>query len=120
MPVTALTAQVTNGAYPALPIGAGTRKLTHVAIDASLGGSVAIIEGKTMVFVFNTGGAPHTVTIASVADSFNRPGDITTYSVPAGEVHHFGPFKLAGWSNAGLLGITVSDVSLEIGILNLP
>ena len=121
MAVTVVAAQTLPGAYPTLQPGAGTQKLTHVAIDAGLGGQTPIIDSKTTLFVVNTGSVGHTITIGSVVDvPFNRAGDITAYNVPAGEVHVFGPFKTAGWSNAGNLTFNTSDVSLEVGVVTLP
>jgi hypothetical protein len=87
------------------------------AADVALGNYTPIVEGKTLLLVQNTDSGAHTVTISSVADAYNREGDITAYSLSAGEIALFGPFKAAGWSNGGNLDIDASDATVKFAVI---
>ena len=114
-------AQTTPGAYPTLPIGANTRDLTMQAGYVALGNDSTLVDAKTLVIVQNTDSGAQTVTFTSVADSpFNRPGDITAYSIGAGELALFGPFKMSGWAHSTKLWIDVSDATVKIAVITLP
>jgi hypothetical protein len=90
-----------NPFIPTLPVTPGSRHLTFQVCDPSLKNYTPLVSGKTVVHVKNVHATdPKTVTFTSVVDVLNRTGDIA-YSVPAGEVHDFGPFQTAGWSQAG-------------------
>lgn len=117
---TNIAAQATPGAYPSLPISPGARALSFTGSDVPNGNDTALVDSKTLVLVRNTDSGAHTVTFTSVADTLNRKGDITAYSVPAGAQALFGPFKLVGWSVAGRLQIDGSDVTLQIAVVTLP
>jgi len=112
-----VAAQTLPGAYPTLPLGAGSRVLAFQAADASLHNYTPIVEGKTLVFVKNSHATdPKTVTFTSVVDAYNRSGDITTYSIAAGVVAVFGPFKAAGWSHpdTGEVGLWIDGSTADI------
>ena len=115
-----VAAQTLPGAYPTLPVGAGSRILAFQATDAGLNNYTPIVEGKTLVFVKNAHATdPKTVTFTSVADStLHRTGDITAYSIAAGVVAVFGPFKAAGWyhSDAGEAGLWINGSSADIQV----
>jgi hypothetical protein len=117
---TAITPQTLLGAYPTLPIASGGADLEFTANTDPTDRSTTIVENKTIVLCYNTDVAPQTVTINSAPDTFNREGDISAYSLAAGKVAVFGPFKAAGWANAGVLEIDVSDPKLEIAVITLP
>ncbi len=108
------------GAYPALPVGAGTADLVETAADGPTDLQTPIVDSKTVVIAHNTDSGAHTITITSAVDPFNRIGDITTYSVAAGKIARFGPFKTQGWNNTGGLLIDISDPLLRVTILTLP
>jgi hypothetical protein len=99
--------------FPSLPITPGVQKQLFVAGDAVNNNYFPIISGKSLLFVQNTDVSAHTVTIHSVVDAQGRLGDITTYSVPAGETHIFGPFTTtpAGWNQTSPAGLWVDPVS---------
>jgi hypothetical protein len=90
--------------------------------DASLGNYTPLVDGKTLVICQNTnsGSTARTVTFDSAVDAFNRTGDITAYSLGAGEIGMFGPFKTAGWVNAGNLNFDVSHAEMKIAVITLP
>lgn len=98
-----IAAQSPVGTYPSLPITANAADLTESACDATNFNYTPIVEGKTIVIAHNTGAGARTITFTSAADpTFNRTGDITAYSLGAGEISKpFGPFKASGWANVG-------------------
>ena len=118
----AVSAQACPGAYPTLPVGAGSRDVSFQAYDAGLGCQATIVDGKTLILVRNEHVSDaKTVTFKSVADSvYKRTGDITTYSLAANDTALFGPFKLAGWSNAGQLDIDAASADIKLANITLP
>jgi hypothetical protein len=111
----------TGGAYPTLPISGGDADITFVAADVSLGNSSALLNNKTMVLAYNTAAsAAHTITFTSAVDAQNRTGDITAYSIAAGKVAAFGPFKSDGWAIGGLLEIDCNHAEITLAIITLP
>lgn len=117
---TNLVAQTLPGAYPTLPISANTRDLTTNAIDIVNGNETTLVDSKTVVLLKNEDAGATTVTFTSVADTLGRTGDITAYSIGAGELAIFGPFKLVGWTHSGKLWIDGSDVDLKVAVITLP
>jgi hypothetical protein len=116
-----VAAQTTPGAYPTLPLGANSRDLQMQAGDSSLGNYTPLVEGKTLVLFQNTGVGARTVTFTSQADvPYNRTGDISAYSIGAGELALFGPFKAVGWSDSGNLDIDVSNAEVLIAVITIP
>jgi hypothetical protein len=77
--------------------------------------------GREVVLLHNTGvGAALTFTLHSVADEFGRKGDITTYSLGAGEFAVLVP-PLKGFQQSdGRIYIEVSDPLVHIAVLRLP
>lgn len=117
---TNIPAQSLIGAYPSLPISAGGADLTFTAADAVNGNSTPLVDNKTVLLAYNTDSAPHNVSVNSVADTLNRTGDITNYSVAAGKVAAFGPFKAAGWANSNTLQFSGADATVEFAVITLP
>lgn len=116
-----IAAQTTPGAYPTLPVTANSLDLAMQALDASLGNYTALVDSKTFVLAQNTGVGARTITFTSVADAFGRTGDITAYSIGAGELAIFGPFKAAGWSQSGTqLYIDGSHAEVKAAVITLP
>jgi hypothetical protein len=117
---TALTPMLPPGKYPTLPLGALSAALTLVAGDNVNGNSVPS-TGREIIIVQNTAGVAGTITVSSVADAFNRSGDITAYSVPAAGFAVLGPFPLQGWKQAdGNLYLTVSAATMLVAVVQLP
>jgi hypothetical protein len=116
--------KLSNGTtyYPVTPLSAGTANLTWTAADVTNDHVTPIVEGKTVVFARNVGATPHTVTITSVADATNRLGHITSYSITAGALATFGPFKKSGWDQASAAGLffEADHVEIEFAVLQLP
>lgn len=121
-----VVAQTLPGAYPTLPITPGSRVLAFQATDAGLDNYTPIVENKTIIFVKNAHAADaKTVTFTSVADSpFGRTGDVAAYSLAAGEIAVFGPFKASGWSHGsgptGGIWIDGSSADIQVAVVTLP
>jgi hypothetical protein len=113
--------QTLPGAYPTLQPGAGSRKITFAACDASNFNRVVIVENKTVILVKNAHVSdPKTVTIVSAVDDKNRTGDITAYSIVAGDIAVFGPFKTAGWTTTGHLELRGASTDIQFACITLP
>ncbi len=109
--------------YPVTALSAGTAALTMTTGDAGNGHVTPIVDGKTVVLAYNSDAAlARTITIASVADSLNRKGDITAYSLPIGVIATFGPFKQSGWNQSSPAGlwIDVSNAAMLLAVITLP
>lgn len=115
-----VAAQTPPGAYPSFPISANSLDMDFQASDNSLGNYTPLVDNKTYVLAWNTDTGAHTITFTSAADTFNRTGDITSYSIGAGEIAQFGPFRTAGWSQSGQLWIDTTDVTIELAVITLP
>ena len=79
-----------------------------------------LLTGKEMIVARNVDGSPHTVTINSVNDPFNRTKDITAYSLGAGEFAIFGPFDTVGWRTGGKINFEGDNVNIEFAVVRLP
>jgi hypothetical protein len=111
---------VPKGSYPSLPIGAGTADVTLTAADTTNFNYFAA-SGNDLLIAYNSGASPYTVTITSMPDQYGRSGDIATYSVAAGVVSVFGPFKRDGWVQAdGNIYLQASNVAVKFGVITLP
>lgn len=127
----AAATNVPTGAYPALQPGAGTLALAFQAADVANKNYTPLVNGKTLLFAMNTGAAPYTVTVSSVADSFKRTGDITAYSLAAitgttPVIVPLGVFSSAGWltpTGGGTptgLWFEASNAAVLFAVLTLP
>lgn len=109
------------GAYPSLPLAPGSADLMFTATDDPISRQAPLTDNRTFVLAFNSDVvAAHTVTFTSVIDQMNRAGDITNYSVAAGNIACFGPFRSGGWAQSGSLWIDVSDARLRLAVINTP
>lgn len=97
MPRVTVTAQAlgASGFPPVLPLPANSADITFAASDATNKEQVVHTERIALIFR-NTGAGARTVTITSVA-YLGRTGDITGYSIGAGETAILGPFPAAGF-----------------------
>ena len=110
-----------NG-YPALPLSADSADLTFTPAGASFAdGAGFAMSGRELLIVRNPTAGALTATITSVADRRKRTGNITAYSIGAGELAVFGPFPPEGWQQSdGQLYIAGSAAGLEFAVLRLP
>lgn len=101
-------------------IAADAADFVWTAADVSNSNS-ATLTGREMLLVQNTGGSAYTVTVTSVADDLGRTGDITTYSLAAGDFAVFGPFPMRGWRQSGSkLYFAGSNAAVKFVVLKVP
>ena len=117
---TTLTKTTALGAYGDYSV-ANAADMTMTAADTS-NDNQFVASSKDLVIAHNTGGSAYTVTITSAADpTYGREGDITTYSLGAGEYAVFGPFKRPGWVQSdGYVYLEASNASVKFGVVALP
>ena len=79
-----------------------------------------VLEEGDIVIAYNTNVGAQTVTIDSVANEQGRTGDITAYSLAAGDIAVFGPFRFEGWRNAttGFLDLEASHAEVLLGVIS--
>lgn len=79
-----------NLRYPVLPIAADSADLNLQASSGSSGSNGNQIlwgdAGALVLIAQNSGASTRTVTITSKVDPYNRTGDISAYSLGAGEI----------------------------------
>jgi len=110
--------QVPYGPYPTLPVAANALDLVETAADVTNKEQFAP-SGDDLVIVHNTGASPYTVTFTSVADEMKRTGDVTTYSLGAGELAAF-RFKKQGWLQTdGNIYIEASNAAVKWAVIQL-
>jgi len=115
---TDLTKTTAQGAYGGY--AAGAADVTMAAADTTDKNQFTC-QGNDLVIAHNTGGSAATITIDSVADPYGREGDITAYSLGAGEIATFGPFKAQGWQQSdGKIYLEASSADVQFGVLALP
>lgn len=119
MPRQTLTRQTPKGPYPTLPVSANSLDLTWTAANTTDKEQFAP-SGDDLVLVRNTHATdPHTVTFTSVADEKNRTGDVSTYSLQAGEVIAF-RFRKPGWKQSdGNIYMEASNTAIQYAVLQL-
>ena len=100
---------------------ANAADLTMTAADAANFEQVAH-TGKELIIAHNTGAGARTITIESIASgTLGRSGDITTYSIGAGEIAVFGPFQSDGWRQSGsLLHFKAEHAEVELAVVTFP
>lgn len=118
----ALTTQTIRAPFAATPT-AGQLHFTFAA--GATGGDTITVTGREVIIAYNSHATTaYTFTITSQVDGQNRTGDITTYSLAAGEFAVFsGALTNApGWKNVstGLLSVAVSNAAIKWAILQLP
>jgi len=110
-----------------IPLGSiGDYSVGDAADIAFLAADVANMEqtaltGKEMIVARNVGGGPFLITVTSSNDPFNRTGDVTDYSLGAGEFAVFGPFDRTGWLQPGaFIFFEANNVAIEFAVIRLP
>lgn len=112
---TELTKTIRPGGYS----GTGT-KLVSSAGDATNGNKFKTTGNELVIAENSDGASGHTVTIVSVDDQYNRKEDISSYTVPAGETHIFGPFPIHGWQQSdGMIYLDCGTTDINFKIVQL-
>lgn len=119
--MTTFTANTIKGPFETITAGSATVTLTA----ASTGADLFSCTGRQLLVVQNSHATnAYTVTITSVVDDKNRTGDITTYSLAAGEIAVFGVglTNAPGWKNTstGQITVTGSNAAIKISVWTLP
>lgn len=119
-----LNLTVTNmpAKYPALQPAANSLDVAFVAAGADFAdGAQFPLTGTEILLAWNKHATdPRTVTITSVANEYKRTGDITAYSIGAGEIAVFPQFQLNGWqSSDSRLHLAASAADVYFAILKL-
>lgn len=114
------------GSYPSLPLAANSADLVETAVTGSSGSSGNQIAwgdfGKLVVIVHNTHAAnPYTVTFTSIANAntLNRSGDISAYTLQATEIAVF-VFERNGWYQSdAMLYLEGENAAIKIGAFGI-
>ena len=118
MPRTTLTKTTPLGAFGTYSANAADLTLT-AADTVNLNQFRA--TGNNLVIAQNTNAGAQTVTITS-APINGRTGDITTYSIGAGEIAVFGPFlgNQNGWTQSdGYIYLQASHADIKFAIISI-
>lgn len=117
---TTLTPITPVGSYPTLPVAANALDLAWTAADVANKNQISFNGPKLILARNSHASTPYTVTVTSKADGRNRTGDITTYSLEAGDVMAFKIDNAEGWQQAdGFLYLEASNASVLFAIINL-
>lgn len=118
MPRVTLPKQVPYGPYPSLPLSANALDLVMTAAD-TVNKEQFAPSGDDLVIVQNSGASPYTITFTSVADEFKRTGDVTAFSLAAGDICAF-RFKRPGWMQSdGFIYIEASNAAVKWAVIQL-
>lgn len=120
MPRTALTPQTAIAKHPGT-LAANAADFTFAAGDAS-NGNYFVSSGNQLIVARNTGAGARTITLTSAADSLNRLGTITAYSIGAGEFAVFTQgLTIDGWRQSdGQFYINVEHAEVTLAVITLP
>lgn len=112
---TTLSATTLLGAYGDYSV-ANAADIVFTAAD-TVNYNQAILQEGDVLLVWNKGGSAYTFTVTSV-ELFGRTGDVSAYSVGAGEIAAFGPYRHAGWKQTdGYVYFQGSNASIFFAIL---
>jgi len=119
MPRTTVAAQTPKGPYPGT-ISASLLDVTFTAADASNNNQTAWVGNRMLVVARNSGAGARTITITSIADTFGRTGDVTAFSLAAGEYMAF-IVERNGWQQSdGYLYWTAEHAEVLVAVLAIP
>lgn len=118
---TVLTPITPKGPYPSLPVAADALDLTWTAADTT-NQNRFVLTGSYLVLVRNSHATTaYTVTFTSTADSKGRSGDVSAYSLAAGEVAAFMVNSTEGWKQTdGYFWLEANNASVLFAIVKLP
>ncbi len=120
MPRVTLTPITPLGPYPTLPLSANAADVTFTAADATNKNQVLFNGPKLLLAKNSHATTAYTVTLTSKADNRNRTGDVTTYSLEAGDIMAFRIDSAEGWQQAdGYLYFEASNASVLFAVINL-
>lgn len=109
------------GSYPTLPVAANAMDLALTAADPVEKNQAAFDQAAMLLLIFQNTHAtdPGDVTIESAPDGLNREGDITDYSLAAGEIGFFFA-RRNGWRQSdGNLYFDGSAATIKFAVIKL-
>jgi len=114
MAVKILSSEIVNQIKaPALQPAANSLDVVFTA-PTDTNGVKFLAQGNEIVFAQNTDVGAQTLTVVSVADELNRTGDITAYSLGAGEFAQIPIYPQKGFrDSSGYITITVSNIAIK-------
>ena len=112
---------ITPGYPPTLPIAANSADITFTNAGASFADGAGFpLTGREVLVVKNGNVGAQTLTVSSTKDDKGRTGDITAYSLAAGDIAIF-RFPIEGWRQAdGQLYFAASATDVAFGVVRLP
>lgn len=120
MPRVTIAAQTPVGPHPSLPVAANALDLAFTAADAT-NKQQTPLTGPVLLLWRNTGVGARTVTITSAPDGKKRTGDITAFSVGAGESGGFLISNTEGWLQSdGNLYYEAEHAEVVFAVVKLP
>ena len=121
MAILTLSTQIVSPVkYPTLPVAANSLDFAFTAPTAFVDGIDFAATGREVLLVQNADAGAQTVTLLSSADALNRTGDITAYSLSAGEFCVFIP-PVSGFAGAnGRILTTMSNANVKVAVIRLP
>jgi len=119
MPRVTLTKIIPKGPYPTLPVAVDSLDLTFTAAD-TVNKEQIVPSGDDLLLVWNTHATTtYTFTLTSAPDDKGRSGDVTTYSLAAGEIAAF-RFRRPGWEQSdSRIYFEASNVAIKYAALQL-
>jgi len=121
---TPITKTTRVGDYPTTPLAANAADVNMQASTGASGSSGNQIPfdsaSRICVIVQNIHATnPFTVTFTSLADPFNRTGDISAFTLQAGDISVF-TFSRNGWCQSdGNLYLESNSVNIKFGAFNI-
>lgn len=104
--------------YPTLQPAADSLDIAFTAADTT-NFQQTPMSGPFTLIAWNSGGSPFTVTINSVVDAQRRTGDITAYSIGAGEIAMIDFPRTDGWKQAdGNLYYQANNVAVKFAAVS--
>lgn len=111
MVATVITPFSPKRAYADYPFSANDLDVTPSTGNSTDGNEWTARAGDVLYFI-NTDSGAQTITLQSTEDAQGREGDITTYSLGAGEVGAVALDKLTGWADGGVVHVDCSDATV--------
>ena len=116
---TSITPVALVGPYPTLQPSANALDIALTAADVANKNQAAQAGSRQLLIAYNSGAAPHTVTITSAVDEKKRSGDITAYSLGAAELMIF-QLKAGGWIQSdGKLYFEADHAEVKFAVVNI-
>jgi len=107
------------GPYPTLPVSALALNFVFTTAD-SVNFDQFNFTGRELIIIRNSTGGALTVTLESAADSLNRTGDVTAYSVGIGLFACFWVGAVPGWNQAGQFFMRSSASTMDYAVIKIP